>query len=239
MGAATRPPRGKLRALSRAVRGKGDPRASSSWRGPLGPCPGGRRRPVSLGPGASRRERPFRPRVLDPRAPALRVPTPPPPGTPATGTQPCGPLRRCHPCKWAPRAVWWPCVRRGPRRLGWAGLGGHCQACLAVPSSRSRATPLRFCGKPRDVGVLPALPPGRRGGGVPAPASERRGFFGAGQAETPWTGSSAPRFSGRRAAASLRDRVPGRRGGGALSWRRKLSLSWVGLSGAGTAGCVL
>lgn len=184
MGAATRPPRGKLRALSRAVRGKGDPRASSSWRGPLGPCPGGRRRPVSLGPVASRRERPFRPRVLDPRAPALRVPPSRDPGhwdaalwaSQALSSLQVGP---------AGSLVAGACAgaRGGWAGLGWAGralpglLGGPLFPAPAPPHSAS-------AGNPGTWGCSPPSP-GRRGGGVPAPASERRGFFGAGQAENP------------------------------------------------------
>lgn len=161
-GAATRPPRGTLRVLSLAVRGEGDSRASLSWRSPLGRCRGGGgdlEGSSYLQAGAP----------LPPAGPGSAGPCPRVPGV-FRGMKRCGPLRRCHPCKRAPRAAL--CRRRRRARGGWPGLGGHCQASLALPSAPP-VPPRRT-----SVGKQMFSCPRRRGGGVPAPASA--GLLGVG-----------------------------------------------------------
>lgn len=161
------------------MRGKGDPRASLVWRSPLGPCRG-RRRTVRVQL-TSRRERPFNHLVPDQRSPARRVTL----GTLAAGVfrgmSYCRPRRRCHSCKWAPRAA----LSRlpapgGPRRLGRAGR--VLPGLLRAPLFLIPAPPHHSMGEPETWGCS-SPSPGRRGGGVPTPALERPGSCGSGQPE--------------------------------------------------------
>lgn len=125
------------------------------WRSPLGPCRG-RRRTVRVQL-TSRRERPFNHLVPDQRSPARRVTL----GTLAAGVfrgmSYCRPRRRCHSCKWAPRAA----LSRlpapgGPRRLGRAGR--VLPGLLRAPLFLIPAPPPPLHGRTRDVGLFIALP---------------------------------------------------------------------------------
>lgn len=225
------------------MQGKGYPRASLALRIPLGPNRGAEANCKGLV--TSRRERPFRRLIPHRRGSACRVT----PGTPIAAVfrelSPGGFLRRCHPCKWAPRAA----LSRMPAlgaRGGWGGLGGHCQASFALPSfpPRRHPTPPRW--ENRRRGCSPPSP-GRRGEGVPARALEWRGWGGrvpAGLArkKTPQIeGPCFPWVSGCSVDASLEGHI--------LVWRcgvmvsvasySNLSVSWVGLLCTRTASSIL
>lgn len=205
----------------RAVQGKGDPRASlSCLEEPAWPIWGAEANCKGLV--TSRRERSFRRVIPNRQGPAGRVT----PGTPTDGVfrelSPRGPLRRCHPCKWAPRGA----LSRTPApgaRGGWVGLGGHCQASLALPSFPPRRHPTppqrenlrRSCSPPS---------PRRRGEGVLARALARRGLLRV------WPGCNTPErkplFPPGSLAAVLLPALEGH----VLAWRCGVTVSLVSYS---------
>lgn len=132
-------PKGKAQGSLAGSAGNGRPKSFLKSLGiPLGPYRGAEANCKGLVP--SRRERPFRGLIPNRPGPARRVT----PGTPIAGVfrelSPGGLLRRCHPCKRAPRAA----LSRMPApgaRGGWGGLGGHCQASFALPSFPPRRQP--------------------------------------------------------------------------------------------------
>ena len=156
------------------MQGKGDPGVPYlAWRSPLGSYRGAEANCKGLV--TSRRERPFRRVFPNRQGPAGRVT----PGTPTAGVfrevGPSGPLRRCHPCKWAPRAA----LSRMPAPGacgGWVGLGGHCRASLALPLFPPRRHPTPPRRENLRRGCSPPSPR-RRGEGVLARALARRGLL--------------------------------------------------------------
>lgn len=151
---------------------------------PAWPCSGGGgelKGPVALQAGApllpSGPGRPGPERTVTPGTLSARV-------LQETGS--CGPLRRCHPCKWALRAA----CARGPRRLGRAGraLPGLLRATILPLRRRPAAEPENGrlgCPLPSRGGV-------GRGRGVPARTGGPRGLLRLGEAENTPEGKTFP-----------------------------------------------